>query len=61
MQRQMAQGRYAYVMEFPRTTAALPKVDIFDAPPVGVPMATVEAQRAFMLAWMSLPLTKEDP
>jgi hypothetical protein len=56
MQRQMGRGRFAYVMEYPRTARQLSKVDIFEEALPSMNVATVAEQRAYVLAWRRSPL-----
>ena len=52
MLRQAAQGRRAYVLSMPRTTARPPTVDIFAAAPDLSAVATVDEQRAWFDRWL---------
>ena len=51
MQRQAAGGRYAYVLEMPRSASRPPVVDIFALAPESSVLATVDEQRDWFDRW----------
>jgi hypothetical protein len=54
MQRDMGEGRVAYVLTLPRTAERPPRVGIFDPAPRET-IATVAEQEAFARRWMDSP------
>jgi hypothetical protein len=60
MQRQAAQGRRAYLLTMPRTSARPQTVDIFAAAPDPSVLATVEEQRAWFDMWRLSGLAGEE-
>lgn len=52
MLRQASNGRFAYVLTIPRSTARPPVVDIFAAAPEFAPLASVDEQRAWYDRWV---------
>jgi hypothetical protein len=58
MLRQASQGRFAYVLSFPRQSAPTGSVDIL-APAAFEDIGTVEEQRAWFERWASSPVSEE--